>query len=137
MEAILGEYPGAIENTKKIADRCHVTLTFGDHKLPSFDVPEGETSTTYLRKLCEKALPERYPHPSGKERERLDYELGVIDHMGFSDYFLIVMDFIHYAKSHGIPIGPGAAVRQEALWPISSILRKSIRSVLTFSSNVS
>lgn len=107
MEAILGEYPGAIENTKKIADRCHVTLTFGDHKLPSFDVPEGETSTTYLRKLCEKALPERYPHPSGKERERLDYELGVIDHMGFSDYFLIVMDFIHYAKSHGIPIGPG------------------------------
>lgn len=107
MEAILGEYPGAIENTKKIADRCHVTLTFGEHKLPSFDVPEGETSKSYLRKLCEEALPERYPHPTGKEKERMDYELGVIEHMGFSDYFLIVMDFIRYAKSHGIPIGPG------------------------------
>lgn len=107
MEEILGQYPGAIENTKKIADRCHVTLTFGEHKLPSFDVPEGETSKSYLRKLCEAALPERYPHPTGEEKKRLDYELGVIEHMGFSDYFLIVMDFIHYAKSHGIPIGPG------------------------------
>lgn len=107
MKAILGNYPGAIENTKKIADRCNVTLTFGEHKLPSFDVPEGETSSTYLRKLCEEALPKCYPHQTGKEKERLDYELGVIDKMGFSDYFLIVMDFIHYAKSHGIPIGPG------------------------------
>ncbi len=107
MKAILGNFPGAIENTKKIADRCHVTITFGDHKLPAFDVPEGETSKTYLRKLCEKALPERYPHPTGVEKKRLDYELGVIEHMGFSDYFLIVMDFIRYAKTHGIPIGPG------------------------------
>lgn len=107
MEDILGNFPGAIENTKKIADRCHVTFTFGEHKLPSFDVPEGETARTYLRKLCEEALPERYHPVTDKARERLDYELGVIDHMGFSDYFLIVMDFIHYAKSHGIPIGPG------------------------------
>lgn len=107
MEAILGEFPGAIENTKKIADRCQVTLTFGEHKLPSFDVPEGETARSYLRKLCEAALPERYQPVTDKVRERLDYELSVIDHMGFSDYFLIVMDFIHYAKSHGIPIGPG------------------------------
>ncbi|MEE3453267.1 DNA polymerase III subunit alpha [Dialister sp.] len=107
MRKILGNFPGAIENTKKIADRCNVTITFGDHKLPAFDVPEGETSKTYLRKLCEQALPERYPHPMGVERKRLDYELGVIEHMGFSDYFLIVMDFIRYAKTHGIPIGPG------------------------------
>lgn len=107
MRAILGEFPGAIENTKKIADRCNVTFRFGEHKLPSFDVPEGETAKTYLRKLCEAALPERY-HPVTEEvRKRLDYELSVIDTMGFSDYFLIVMDFIHYAKSHGIPIGPG------------------------------
>ena len=107
MEAILGRFPGAIENTKKIADRCQVQFTFGEHKLPSFDVPAGETAQSYLRKLCEKALPERY-HPVPAEAvKRLDYELDVINHMGFSDYFLIVMDFIHYAKSHGIPIGPG------------------------------
>ena len=107
MPAILGNFPGAIENTRVIADRCNVELTFGEHKLPSFDVPEGETAASYLRKLCEKALPERYAVVTDKERSRMDYELGVIDKMGFSDYFLIVMDFIHYAKSHGIPIGPG------------------------------
>lgn len=107
MRAILGNFPGAIENTRVIADRCNVELTFGEHKLPSFDVPEGETAASYLRKLCEKALPERYAVVTDKERSRMDCELGVIDKMGFSDYFLIVMDFIHYAKSHGIPIGPG------------------------------
>ena len=107
MRAILGNFPGAIENTRVIAERCNVELTFGEHKLPSFDVPEGETAASYLRKLCEKALPERYAVVTDKERSRMDYELGVIDKMGFSDYFLIVMDFIHYAKSHGIPIGPG------------------------------
>lgn len=107
MRAILGNFPDAIENTRVIADRCNVELTFGEHKLPSFDVPEGETAASYLRKLCEKALPERYAVVTDKERSRMDYELGVIDKMGFSDYFLIVMDFIHYAKSHGIPIGPG------------------------------
>ncbi len=107
MRASLGNFPGAIENTRVIADRCNVELTFGEHKLPSFDVPEGETAASYLRKLCEKALPERYAVVTDKERSRMDYELGVIDKMGFSDYFLIVMDFIHYAKSHGIPIGPG------------------------------
>lgn len=107
MKVILGQYEGALENTAKIADRCNVTFTFGDHKLPSFDVPEGETSASYLRKLCEAAIPERYPHPTGEEQKRLDYELSVIDQMGFSDYFLIVMDFIHYAKTHEVPIGPG------------------------------
>ncbi len=107
MKKILGAFPGAIENTQKIAERCHVTLTFGEHKLPSFDVPEGETAAGYLQKLCEESLPERYPDFGEKEKKRLAYELEVINQMGFADYFLIVMDFIRYAKNNGIPIGPG------------------------------
>ena len=75
--------------------------------MPAFDVPEGETAKTYLRKLCEKAIPERYGQKTPEVMNRLNYELGIIDRMGFSDYFLIVMDFIHFAKTHGIPIGPG------------------------------
>lgn len=107
MRSILGGYEGAIENTARIAERCNVTFTFGEHKLPAFDVPEGETAKTYLRKLCEKAIPERYGQKTSEVMNRLNYELGIIDRMGFSDYFLIVMDFIHFAKTHGIPIGPG------------------------------
>ena len=107
MRSILGGYEGAIENTARIAERCNVTFTFGEHKLPAFDVPEGETAKTYLRKLCEKAIPERYGQKPPEVMNRLNYELGIIDRMGFSDYFLIVMDFIHFAKTHGIPIGPG------------------------------
>lgn len=107
MRSILGGYEGAIENTARIAERCNVTFTFGAHKLPAFDVPEGETAKTYLRKLCEKAIPERYGQKTPEVMNRLNYELGIIDRMGFSDYFLIVMDFIHFAKTHGIPIGPG------------------------------
>lgn len=107
MQKILGEFPGAIENTQKIAERCHVTLTFGEHRLPSFDVPDGETAKSYLQKLCEEALPVRYPDFGKREKERLSYELGIINQMGFADYFLIVMDFIRYAKNNGIPIGPG------------------------------
>lgn len=107
MRSILGGYEGAIENTARIKERCNVTFTFGEHKLPAFDVPEGETAKTYLRKLCEKAIPERYGQKTPEVMNRLNYELGIIDRMGFSDYFLIVMDFIHFAKTHGIPIGPG------------------------------
>ncbi|WP_329758303.1 DNA polymerase III subunit alpha [Allisonella histaminiformans] len=107
MRSALGGYEGAIENTARIAERCNVTFTFGEHKLPAFDVPEGETAKTYLRKLCEKAIPERYGQKTPEVMNRLNYELGIIDRMGFSDYFLIVMDFIHFAKTHGIPIGPG------------------------------
>ncbi|WP_276945806.1 DNA polymerase III subunit alpha [Dialister micraerophilus] len=107
MKSLLGEFPGAIENTKIIAERCNVKLTFGKHKLPSYDVPCGETAATYLRKLCFDALPKRYPHFNDKEESRLNYELNIINQMGFSDYFLIVMDFIRYAKNKGIPIGPG------------------------------
>lgn len=102
----------ALNNTQAIADRCHVEITFGEHKLPHFEVPEGYDSWTYLRKLCYDGLKERYPEGSSelsdKElTERLEYELNTIHTMGFVDYFLIVWDFIHFAKSHGIAVGPG------------------------------
>mgnify|MGYP004692709063 FL=1 len=104
----------AVENTQRIADRCHVEIEFGITKLPKFEVPEGYDSWTYLNKLCSDGLAERYGDehaPAGSTgqtlRERLDYELNVIRTMGYVDYFLIVWDFINYAKEHGIPVGPG------------------------------
>ncbi len=105
----------AIDNTQKIADRCHVEIEFGVTKLPHFEVPEGFTPWTYLNHLCYTGLRERYgadEHaPAGNTgqtlKERLDYELGVIKRMGYVDYFLIVWDFINYAKQNGIAVGPG------------------------------
>ena len=104
----------AVENTQRIADRCNVEIEFGVTKLPKYDVPEGYDSWSYLNKLCDDGLAERYgdgDQPAGETgqtlRERLDYELGVIRRMGYVDYFLIVWDFINYAKEHGIPVGPG------------------------------
>ena len=97
----------AIENTHKISSRCHVEIEFGNYKLPHFDVPEGYTSESYLRELCEKGLRERYGEGADELKERLDYELDTIASMGFVDYFLIVWDFIKYAKDHDIPVGPG------------------------------
>lgn len=104
----------AVENTQRIADRCHVEIEFGVTKLPKFEVPDGYDSWTYLNKLCNDGLAERYGDehaPAGSTgqtlRERLDYELNVIRTMGYVDYFLIVWDFINYAKEHGIPVGPG------------------------------
>ena len=104
----------AVENTQVIADRCNVEIKFGETKLPHYEVPEGYDSWTYLNKLCDDGLAERYgdgSQPAGATgqtlRERLDYELGVIKRMGYVDYFLIVWDFINYAKSNGIPVGPG------------------------------
>lgn len=104
----------AVENTQLIADRCNVEIKFGETKLPHYEVPEGYDSWTYLNKLCDDGLAERYgdgSQPAGATgqtlRERLDYELGVIKRMGYVDYFLIVWDFINYAKSNGIPVGPG------------------------------
>ena len=104
----------AVENTQRIADRCHVEIEFGVTKLPKFEVPESYDSWTYLNKLCSDGLAERYGDehaPAGSTgqtlRERLDYELNVIRTMGYVDYFLIVWDFINYAKEHGIPVGPG------------------------------
>ncbi len=102
--------PEAITNTHKIAERCHVTIEFGHYKLPHFQVPEGYTSESYLRKLCQEGLERKY-HDSEYDKQmlqdRLDYELDTISSMGFVDYFLIVWDFIKYAKDHGIPVGPG------------------------------
>ena len=97
----------ALENTQKIADRCHVEIEFGKTKLPHYEVPEGYDSWTYLNRLCTDGLRERYPEDTGALRERLDYELGVIRQMGYVDYFLIVWDFINYAKEHDIAVGPG------------------------------
>ena len=99
--------PEAIENTQKIADRCDVTIEFGNTKLPHFEVPEGFTSLTYLKSLCDKGMAERYPNDDGSVRKRLEYELSVIERMGYVDYFLIVWDFINYARSRDIPVGPG------------------------------
>lgn len=97
----------ALENTQKIADRCNVEIEFGVTKLPHFEVPEGYDSWTYLNHLCYEGLKERYPDRVEELKERLDYELGVIKQMGYVDYFLIVWDFINYAKSNDIMVGPG------------------------------
>ena len=97
----------ALENTAKIAERCNVEIEFGVTKLPRFDVPEGYTSWEYLNYLCTKGLNEKYPEDDGTLRERLDYELSVIQTMGYVDYFLIVWDFINFAKQRNIMVGPG------------------------------
>ena len=97
----------ALENTQKIADRCNVEIEFGVTKLPKYDVPEGYTSWEYLNKLCYEGLKKRYPDGDDSLKERLEYELSVIKSMGYVDYFLIVWDFIKYAKDHGIMVGPG------------------------------
>ncbi len=102
----------AVENTQRIADRCHVDIEFGVTRLPRYVVPDGHTSWTYLQELCQKGLAERYPEQirAGEDqalKERLSYELNVIRTMGYVDYFLIVWDFINYAKSNGIAVGPG------------------------------
>ena len=97
----------AIDNTQKIADRCNVEIEFGVTKLPRYEVPEGYDSWSYLNYLCDEGMKKRYPEDDGTLRKRLDYELDVIHTMGYVDYFLIVWDFIHFAKSNGISVGPG------------------------------
>ena len=97
----------ALENTQKIADRCHVEIEFGVTKLPKYDVPDGYTSWEYLQKLCYEGLEKHYGDPSEELKDRLSYELETIHQMGYVDYFLIVWDFIKYAKDHGISVGPG------------------------------
>ena len=107
MAELFSYAPEALENTQKIADRCHVEFEFGVTKLPKFDVPDGYTSWEYLNKLCFEGL-ERLYHPVTEElRERLTYELDTIQTMGYVDYFLIVWDFIKYARDHDIIVGPG------------------------------
>ena len=107
MSALFPYAPEALANTQKIADRCKVEIEFGVTKLPRYDVPEGRTSWDYLQELCRKGLAERYQPVTEELRERLDYELSVIHDMGYVDYFLIVWDFIKYARDHDIMVGPG------------------------------
>ena len=107
MEALFPYAKEALENTHKIAERCQVEIVFGEYKLPRYDVPEGYTAWEYLQKLCKEGLEERYPNTSEELKERLQYELDTIHSMGFVDYFLIVWDFIKYAKDHDIMVGPG------------------------------
>ncbi|MFQ7012731.1 MAG: DNA polymerase III subunit alpha, partial [Clostridia bacterium] len=111
MRKIFASIPEACDNTEKIAQQCDVTFTFGELHLPDFQAPEGLTKPEYLRKLCEKGLAERYPEAEGEEladlQERLNYELSTIENMGYVEYFLIVWDFINYAKENHIMVGPG------------------------------
>ena len=107
MQALFPYAKEALLNTQRIADRCHVELEFGVTKLPHFDVPEGYDAWTYLNKLCHEGLVRRYPTNHEELLPKLDYELDVIRRMGYVDYFLIVWDFINYARTNGIPVGPG------------------------------
>ena len=106
----------AIENTQKIADMCDVTIEFGNYHLPPFDVPAGYTSRSYIEMLCEEGLKRKFPEECSDEskadelkklKDRIEYELNIIDNLGFVNYFLIVSDFIKYAKNNGITVGPG------------------------------
>lgn len=107
MAELFGHIPGALENTLAIANRCNVVFNFDEHHLPHFDVPEGETSKSYLRKVCENEIPRLYGESTETLLKRLDYELDVIGTMGFEDYFLIVWDYVRYAREHNILVGPG------------------------------
>ena len=107
MEALFPYAKEALENTYKIAQRCNVEIVFGEQKVPKFDVPEPYDAYGYLEHLCREGIKRRYQPVTKELQERLDYELGTIKHMGYVDYFLIVWDFIHYAREHGIPVGPG------------------------------
>ena len=107
MRALFPYAREALENTEKIARRCNVEIEFGVTRLPRFDVPEGYDSWTYLNKLCDDGMAERYPEDDGTLRDRLDFELNTIRQMGYVDYFLIVWDYINYARENGIMVGPG------------------------------
>ncbi len=108
MRRIFPYAPEALDNTHKIAERCNVEIEFGKQKVPRYDVPEGYDAESYLRSLCMEGLKKRYgDNPSALLTERMDYELSTIRDMGYVDYFLIVWDFIHFAKSRGIAVGPG------------------------------
>ncbi len=107
MQALFEDMPEALENTLRIAQRCNVEIQLGKLLLPEFAVPEGTNPTQYLRMLCEQALPSRYEEVTEEVHARLDFELQVIQDMGYDSYFLIVWDFIKYAKEQGISVGPG------------------------------
>ena len=107
LRALFPNCPEAFDNTAKIADRCNVEFVFNEYHLPSFPVPEGYTNEAYFRKLCMDGFAERYPDAPDEYKQRLEYEIDVISRMGYVNYYLIVWDFIRYAKQSGIPVGPG------------------------------
>src|SRR3989339_147666 len=107
MKALFKELPEAITNTIAITEKCNLELNFKQLHLPLYEAPVGKTKDEFLRGLCEKGLTKRFPEETNDIRERLEYELETIKKIGFTSYFLIVWDFIHYAKSKGIPVGPG------------------------------
>ena len=111
MDRLFSYIPEAVRNTEMIAERCNVEITFGERKIPAYDTPEGKTSSEYLDELCEEGMRRKYGEAYRTERpelaERLKYELDTIRGMGFVDYFLIVWDYVHFAKNHGIIVGPG------------------------------
>ncbi len=107
MKEIFKGFPGAVENTMAVADRCNVNLKFGMNLIPSFKVPENYTTDGYLKELCDKGMKERYPQVTDEIKNRIKKELKVIEKMGFSEYFLIVWDFVKFAKNSNIRVGPG------------------------------
>ncbi|WP_091569833.1 DNA polymerase III subunit alpha [Melghirimyces thermohalophilus] len=107
MERLFGYIPEALENTQRIAERCQVEIPIGERLLPRFPLPEGTDAPSRLRELCQKGAEKRYRTVTPEVKKRLDYELSVIENMGFSDYFLIVWDFVRFAREQGIAVGPG------------------------------
>jgi DNA polymerase-3 subunit alpha len=107
MELLFHSYPEALQNTKKICDRCNVEFDFNTLHLPEYDVPKGLSAEDYLRNLCQEGLKQHYPRITKEIQDRLDFELHTISQMGYVDYFLIVWDFIKYARDNGIMVGPG------------------------------
>ncbi|MBC7325132.1 MAG: DNA polymerase III subunit alpha, partial [Moorella sp. (in: Bacteria)] len=107
MAALFAEVPAALQNTLAIAERCNFDFTFGQLHLPAYQVPAGEDTAGYLRRLCYEGFSRRYPRDDGLARQRLEYELHIIEQMGYPGYFLIVWDMVNYARRRGIPVGPG------------------------------
>lgn len=107
MAAALPDDAGALATTREIADKCNVEIAFGVRRLPQYTAPDGQDNETYLRRLCAEGMAQKLVGGDDAAQERLDYELSVITRMGFVDYYLIVWDFIHFAKTHGIVVGPG------------------------------
>ena len=121
MEGLFGQVPEAIENTKKIASQCNVDIEFNKTHLPKYDVPNNEISTSFLKKLCIEGLKKKYPILEDNILERLNHELTIINQMGYEDYFLIVWDFIKYAKDNKIMVGPGRGSAAGSLVSLSLI----------------
>ena len=118
MRALFPELPEAADNTAKIAERCRVEIEFGKTKLPRFDPPDGSDSESFFKSLCFEGLKKRYgEQPEQSLLDRLSYEISVISQMGYVNYYLIVWDFIRYAKSVGIPVGRAEAPAREAFAP--------------------